>query len=210
MLFCPYTSEGALCAWILCILAHCLLLDKDFLCSPCVDVWQLRRGSRWGPCQHVCCASHHSSTVFPFTPSANGPKLQETSHCCFPQSVTQAPCKLKNFLFLPFSFLLPSLLCSFSLYFCSTSVYSSVCFGIKLMGFFPCLGPNRLRIKAGWSWARHRVDSGSGGVFEYLTIPPFTCGSGREREGCVFCTYSNPVSVSSPQLWPEGEGSQVW
>lgn len=115
-------------------LARCLLLDKVLLSSPYTDVWQLRRGGRWGPGEHVNCASHHPSTVFPFTPAANGPKLQETSHCCFSQSVTQAPCKIKTLFF--FFFPLPSLLflCSLPLSLCSSSVFS-LCFGVKLMEF---------------------------------------------------------------------------
>lgn len=100
---------------------------------PCTDVWQLRRGSWWWPSQHVSCASHHPSTVFPFTPAANGPKLQETSHCCFSQSVTQAPSKLKNVLPLFFFFSLSSFVfpspCS------SSSVLSDRCFEVKSVRF---------------------------------------------------------------------------
>lgn len=175
---------------------------------PYTDVWQLRRGSWWWPGQHVSCASHHPSTVFPFTPAANGPKLQETSHCCFSQSVTQAPSKLKNVLPLFFSSSLYPLLCSLPL------VLLPLCCLIAVLRSnqwdFACLGPNRLRIKAGWRWARSRVHSWSDGVLGNLIIPLFTGnGNRKEMEDCVFCTYQNPVSVFFLTLaW--GKSSKIW
>lgn len=141
---------GSVCLMCLdsCIVVSLPAFDKVLLCSPCTDVWQLRRGSWWWPGQHVSCASHHPSTVFPFTPAANGPKLQETSHRCFSQSVTQAPSKLKNVLSLSFFFFLYLLLCSLPLLFffflssfvfssplSSSSVFSDCCFGVKSVEF---------------------------------------------------------------------------
>lgn len=168
-------------------LAHCLLPDKVLLCSPYTDVWQLRRGSRWGPGQHVRCASHHPSTVFPFTPEANGPKLQETSHCCFSQSVTQAPCKPKTF----FS--------SLFLFFCG-----------QIDGVLPV-----------WGWIGWGLKLGGGelegglilGLAVFLGILPSHLSSVGVRMGgktVSFVFNQNPVSVSSPQLWPEGKGSKIW
>lgn len=139
LLICPCTGQCASCAWILSsILVSLLAFDKVLLCSPCTDVWQLRRGCWWWPGQHVSCAPHHPSTVFPFTPEANGPKLQETSHCCFSQSVTQASSKLKNVLPLYFFFLF--ILFVFSSlppppFFFLPSVFSDCCFGVKSMEF---------------------------------------------------------------------------
>lgn len=187
-----------MCLDFLAYLAHCLLLDKLLLCSPYIDVWQLRRGSRWGPGEHVSCASHHPSTVFPFTPAANGPKLQETSHCCFSQSVTQAARKLK--MLFSFFFFPPPCLCSFPLSLCSSSVFSSLCFGVKSMGFC-LLGLYRLRIKAGWRWARSSVDSRSGGVLGESYHPTFHWWE-WEGEGrlCLFYLSKACLSILFPTL----------
>lgn len=211
-LFC--TGRCASCAWILsCILVSPLAFDKVLLCFPCTDVWQLRRGSGWWPGQHVGCAPHHPSTVFPFAPAANGPKLQETSHCCFSQSVTQAPSKLKNvlplFFFFLFFFPLFILFCVlFSSFFFLCVLW--LLFWGEISGILPVWGPNRLRIKAGWRWPRSRVHSWHDGVLGKLIIPLFTGNRNmREREDCVCCTYQNPISVFFLTLVWE-KSSKIW
>lgn len=208
LLICSYTGQCALWAWILSrILVSLLAFDKILLCSPCTDVWQLRRGSWWWPGQHVSCASHHPSTVFPFTPAANGPKLQETSHCCFSQSVTQASSKLKNVLPLSFFFLfLYPLLCSLPLF------LSPLCSLIVVLGSnqwnFACMGPNRLRIKAGWRWARSRVNSWPGCVLGKLIIPIFTGNRKWGRGKTVYFVFTKTLSQYSFRLWPERKAAR--
>lgn len=154
-----------------------------------VDVWQLRRRSWWGPGEHVDRASHHPSTVFPFTPAANGPELQETSHCCLSQSATQAPCKLENFLFL----------------FSSSSVFSSpfsllfLCvllsqFWDEINGVLPVRGRVGWGLELGGGEPEVRVILGPVVFFRILPfcLSPVGVGMGGERE-CIFFTYQNPV-----------------
>lgn len=201
-------DQCASCAWILSsILVSLLAFDKVLLCSPV----QMCDSSEEG----VDGDQVNMSVVHPTTPAQYFHLLRRQMVRNFrkplivasPKVLLRLPVSWKmSFLFF-FSSLYP-LLCSLPL------VLLPLCCLIAVLRSnqwdFACLGPNRLRIKAGWRWAISKVHSWSDGVLGNLIIPLFTGnGNRKEMEDCVFCTYQNPVSVFFLTLaW--GKSSKIW
>lgn len=204
-------DQCASCAWILSsVLVSLLAFDKVLLCSPV----QMCDSSEEG----VDGDQVNMSVVHPTTPAQYFHLLRRQMVRNFrkplivasPKVLLRLPVSWKmSFLFLFFfSPSLYPLLCSLPL------VLLPLCSLIAVLWSnqwdFACLGPNRLRIKAGWRWAISKVHSWSDGVLGNLIIPLFTGnGNRKEMEDCVFGTYQNPVSVFFLTLaW--GKSSKIW
>lgn len=114
--------------------------------------------------------------------------------------------------FIFFCVLFPSCFFFFFPLLCSLPLFLlPLCSLIAVLGSnqwnFACLGPNRMRIKAGWRWARSRVHSWSDSVFWEAYLSYFSLGMGIWGI-YVYFVLIKILSQYSFWLWPKGKAAR--